>query len=167
MEYQEEYSSEHEEPAKRPEMLTALCVLSFINAAWNALSNFISFVFYDLFQNILGQMKDGKGMFEEMAKMYGDNWETMLEASSMAFSISRGYYFAELALYIASFIGVLKMWKLQKKGFHIYTISQILMLIATSIFVTAKVGGGFPFGAVIWTIFFVLMYYSYYKRVMK
>lgn len=167
MEYQEDYNIEEQEgPAKRPEMLTLLCVLSFINAVWNALSNFISFAFYDTFQNMFKQMLEGEGMFEDMAEQMGDNWETMIQASSMAFSIGRGYYFFELALFITSFIGVLMMWRLQKRGFHIYTIAQILMLIVTSIFVTSKVGG-FPFGSIIWTVFFVFMYYTHYKRVMR
>lgn len=166
MEYQEDYNIE-QEPAKRPDMLTVLCVLSFINAGWSALSNFISFAFYGTFQSVFTQMREGEGMFEGMAEQMGDKWETIAEASALAFSVGRGYYFIEMALYIASFIGVLMMWKLQKRGFHVYTIAQIIMLIATSLFVTSKVGGGFPFGAVIWTVFFVLMYYSHYKRVMK
>lgn len=164
-EYQEEMMQD--EQPKRPEMLTVLCVLSFINAVFNGISNFFSFAFYDMFQNTFKQMSEGEGMFEEMAEQMGDSWEVMTEASMVAFSVGRGYYFLETALFVASFIGVLMMWRLQKKGFHVYAIAQILMLIATSVFVTSKVGGGFPFGAVLWTAFFILMYYSYYKKVMK
>jgi hypothetical protein len=91
----------------------------------------------------------------------------MAEASALAFSVGRGYYFIEMILFIASFVGVLMMWRLQKRGFHVYTISQILMLIATSICVVSKIGGGFPFGPVLWTALFVMMYFSHYKRVMK
>ncbi len=166
MEYQEDYNIEQEEPVKRPEMLTVLCVLSFINAVYNGISNFISFAFYDTFQNIFEQIRNGEGMFEDIAEQMGDNWETMAQASSLAFSIGRGYYFFEMLLFVASFIGVLMMWRLQKKGFHIYTVAQILMLIMTSIFITNKVGG-FPFGSLLWTAFFVFMYYSHYKNVMK
>ena len=161
----EEYNVQ-EEPAKRPEMLTVLCILSFINAVWNAISNFVSFAFYDTFQSLFAQMKEGEGVFEDLAEQMGDNWEMMTEASALAFSVGRGYYFFEMILFIASFVGVLMMWKLQKKGFHVYTIAQILMLIVTSIFVTSKVGG-FPFGAIFWTVLFVIMYYSHYKKVMK
>ena len=168
MEYQEDYNLEEQEgPAKRPEMLTVLCILSFINAVYNGIVNFISFAFYDFFQSIFEQMSKGEGVFEEMAEQMGDNWELMTQASSIAFSIGRGYYFFEMLLFVASFIGVLMMWRLQKKGFHVYAIAQILMLIATSVFVTSKVGGGFPFGAIFWTALFVFMYYPHYKNVMK
>ena len=163
MEYQEDYNIEQEEP-KRPEMLTVICVLSFINAVYNGIVNFISFAFYDTFQNVFAQMRNGEGMFADMAD---DNWEMFAQASSLAFSVGRGYYFVEMVLFVASFIGVLMMWRLQKKGFHVYTIAQFLMLIATSIFVTSKIDGGFPFGPIFWTAAFVFMYASYYKNVMK
>ena len=161
----EEYNVQ-EEPAKRPEMLTVLCILSFINAVWNAISNFVSFAFYDTFQSLFAQMKEGEGVFEDLAEQMGDNWEMMTEASALAFSVGRGYYLIEMLLFVASFIGVMMMWKLQKKGFHVYTIAQFLMIIVTSVFVTSKVGG-FPFGPIFWTAFFVFMYYSNYKKVMK
>ncbi len=165
MEYQEDYNIEQEEP-KRPEMLTIICVLSFINAVYNGISNFISFAFYDSFQKVFAQMRNGEGMFADMAEQLGDNWEMFAQASSLAFSVGRGYYFLETILYVASFIGVLMMWRLQKKGFHVYTIAQCLMIIMTSIFVTSKIGG-FPFGPIFWTAAFVFMYASYYKNVMK
>ena len=165
MEYQEDYNIEQEEP-KRPEMLTVICVLSFINAVYNGISNFISFAFYDSFQKVFAQMRNGEGMFADMAEQLGDNWEMFAQASSLAFSVGRGYYFLETILYVASFIGVLMMWRLQKKGFHVYTIAQCLMIIMTSIFVTSKIGG-FPFGPIFWTAAFVFMYASYYKNVMK
>lgn len=165
MEYQEDYNIEQEEP-KRPEMLTVICVLSFINAVYNGISNFVSFAFYDSFQKVFAQMRNGEGMFADMAEQLGDNWEMFAQASSLAFSVGRGYYFLETLLYVASFIGVLMMWRLQKKGFHVYTIAQCLMIIATSFFVTSKIGG-FPFGPIFWTAAFVFMYASHYKNVMK
>lgn len=160
MEYQEEYNIE-QEPAKRPEMLSVLCVLSFINAVWSALSNFISFAFYDTFQSLFAQMAAGEGIYEDMAEQMGDSWEIMTQASEMAFSIGRGYYFLEMLLYVASFVGVLMMWKLQKKGFHIYAIAQILMLIVITVFTKIT------FGPVLWTALFIAMYYPHYKKSMQ
>ena len=160
MEYQEEYNIE-QEPAKRPEMLTVLCVLSFINAVWSALSNFISFAFYDTFQSLFAQIAAGEGIYEDMAEQMGDSWEIMVQASEMAFSIGRGYYFLEMVLYVASFVGVLMMWKLQKRGFHIYAIAQILMLIVITVFTKIT------FGPVLWTALFIAMYYPHYKKSMQ
>lgn len=161
MEYQEDYNLEQEEPAKRPEMLTVLCILSFINAAWNILSNFISFAFYNTFQNLFTQLREGTGVYEDMAEQMGDNWETFVKASEMASSISRGYYFLELVLFIASFVGVLMMWKLQKRGFHVYAIAQILMLIVITALTKITLG------PVLWTVFFIAMYYPHYNKSMQ
>ncbi len=161
MEYQEDYNIEQQEPAKRPEMLTILCVLSFINAAWNTLSNFVSFAFYDTFQNLFTQLREGSGVYEDMAEQMGENWDVMVQASEMASSISRGYYFLEMVLFIASFVGVLMMWKLQKRGFHVYAIAQILMLIVITVFTKIT------FGPVLWTALFIAMYYPYYKKSMQ
>lgn len=161
MEYQEDYNIEQQEPAKRPEMLTILCVLSFINAAWNTLSNFVSFAFYDTFQNLFTQLREGSGVYEDMAEQMGENWDVMAQASEMASSISRGYYFLEMVLFIASFVGVLMMWKLQKRGFHVYAIAQILMLIVMTIFTKIT------FGPVLWTALFIAMYYPHYKKSMQ
>ena len=167
MEYQENYDFMQKEPERRPEMLTVLCILSFINAVYNGIVNFISFAFYDSFVALLEQMRNGEGMFEEMAEQVGDNWETMTDAASLAFSVGKAYYFIEMLLFIASFIGVFMMWRMQKKGFHVYAISQILMLITASIFVISKVGGGFPLSSVLMTVLFILMYLGHYKKVMK
>ena len=167
MEYQEDYNlEEQQEPAKRPEMLTVLCILSFLNAVYNGIVNFFSFAFYDSLRTMFEQMSKGEGMFEGMEEQL-DGMETMLQASLLAFSVGKGYYLFKMLLFVASFVGVLMMWKLQKKGFHVYTIAQFLMLIVTSVFVTSKIGGGFPFGAILWTALFVFMYYTHYKNVMK
>ena len=155
------YAEEQQEQPKRPDMLTVLCVLSFINAAWNTLSNFISFAFYDTFQNLFTQLREGSGVYEGMAEQMGDNWEVMVQATEMASSISRGYYFLEIILFIASFIGVRMMWKLQKKGFHVYAIAQIVMLIVTTVFTKIT------FGPVLWTALFIAMYYPHYKKSMQ
>ena len=155
------YAEEQQEQPKRPEMLTVLCVLSFINAAWNTLSNFISFAFYNTFQNLFTQLREGSGVYEDMAEQMGDNWDVMVQASEMASSISRGYYFLEMVLFITSFIGVHLMWKLQKRGFHVYAIAQILMLIVITVFTKIT------FGPVLWTVLFIAMYYPHYKKAMQ
>lgn len=164
MEYQEDYNiEEQQEPAKRPKRLIVLCILSFINAVSNAFTSFFWFVFYDFFQSAFANISEDERLSEMMSKSLGDDWEMLMETTA---SISREYYFFNTVLYVASFVGVLMMLRLNKKGFHVYTISQILMLIVTSVYVTSKIGG-FPLGPVLWTAFFVMMYYSHYKRDMR
>lgn len=151
-----------EKPAVRPGILTVLCILSFINAVYNVLVGLITFLFYDTFLNIFKQIED-KDEFEDMIEQFGDSWQLMIEAVS---AVGRSYYLISSLLFVGSFIGVSMMWKLQKRGFHIYAISQILMLIVSTIFVWNVVGGS-PIMDLIWTAIFVLLYFTYYRRVMK
>lgn len=166
MDYQQEEYDIQEEQPKRPDMLTILCVLSFISAVYNEIANFVSFAFYGTFQSIFSQMAKGEGMFEDMAEQMGDSWEMKAELSLATFSVGRFYYLIEALLFVASFVGVMKMWKLQKQGFHIYSVAQILMLIFSTIFVINKIGGS-PLSALLWTAMFILMYFIHYKKVMK
>lgn len=166
MEEYQENGMQDEQNVERPQMLTVLCVLSFINAVFSVISNLISFLFYDSFRSLFQQMKDGEGIFEAMAEQMGSDWDMMVQSSSMVLSVGRGYYFVEILLFAASFYGVYMMWKLQKNGFHVYTVTQILMLIVSSVMIVGKIGGSL-FGPIFWTIFFVAMYFPYYKRVMK
>jgi hypothetical protein len=162
MEDYEKYEEE-KQVVSRPKRLIILCILSFINAVSNVFTSFFSFVFYDFFQSAFANISEDERLSEMMSKSLGDDWEMLMETTA---SISREYYFFNTVLYIASFVGVLMMLRLNKNGFHVYTISQILMLIVTSVYVTSKIGG-FPLGPVLWTAFFVMMYYSHYKRDMR
>lgn len=147
---------------ERPTGLTIFCVLSFIGGAWNALQNFILFAAYDAFKNVLAN----EDIMESYKKLIGNQADTIIKAYETIFTVDRVYFILEALLGIGSFVGVLFMWKLQKKGFHIYTISQILMLIVSAILYYSVVGMK-PWGDIIWTVFFVLWYLPFYKKVMK
>ena len=56
--------------------------------------------------------------------------DEMLRMMADRLTVNRIYYLIIAALYFGSLIGVVKMFKLQRAGFHFYSISQILMLIA-------------------------------------
>ena len=58
------------------------------------------------------------------------------------------------------------MWKLQKKGFHNYTLAQILILICSFWFIYRPMGTS-ALSDVIMTVVFVVWYLVYYKRDMR
>lgn len=161
MEYQENYNIEQEEPEKRPDMLTIICILSFINAGFQIIVNFISFALYNTYQKIYHEIMKGEGLFEDLAEQMGDSWDVFVQSAEISASISRGYYFLEFLLFTTSFIGVLMMWKLQKRGFHVYAIAQILLLIVTTVFAQISM---LP---ILWTVLFIAMYFMHYKKVMR
>lgn len=61
--------------------------------------------------------------------------DAFMESLNITASINPTYYLFLFILYVGSLVGVLKMFKLDKIGFHIYSISQICILINASVFV--------------------------------
>lgn len=156
---QEQNYDEFENPQpQRPSGLTIACVLSFISAGFQIVSNLFTFLTYNLMQS-LGQDEDYLELMERFVPDI-DEFETTMQAQ---FAISRVSYLVQALLFVGSFIGVYYMWKLQKKGFHIYAISQILILIATAIFVTSVTGASI-WGGVILTAIWIGIYFMFYKR---
>lgn len=117
--------------AKRPGLLSVLCILTFIGSGLGILV----YLLLAVAAGTLGAM---------LADIPGLG--SMIAGGGIAIFASG------LILALASFFGALKMWKLKKMGFYIYTIAQVLMLIVPVIF-------GVPFsvmGAVFTALFIVL-----------
>lgn len=157
---QENNSFENPEP-QRPTGLSVACVLSFINAGFQILSNLVWFLSY----NAMKEVAESEEYYELMEK-FTPNIDQLEDNMQAQLAISRTSYLLMLLLFVASFYGVLQMWKMQKQGFHIYTIAQILMLIVTAIFITSVTGQSIV-GSVILTAIWIGIYYIYYKRNMQ
>ena len=123
-----------QQPQKRPVGMTILLVLSLINACWNIFSSLISLIVKPGMSEMLSN-----GQFDEMMKpfsaMSGDFAKAMNEGMQIFSQIDSKFYIILLVLFIASLIGVIKMFKGDKRGFHIYSLAQICMLIDNSVYV--------------------------------
>ncbi len=143
--------------------MTILLVLSFINACWNILRSFVMY----FTTPIMSKMLDD-GQFEEMMKPFSsfgeDFTNAMTDSMNLLTQINPNYYLILLALFIASLIGVIKMFKNDKRGFHIYAIAQICMLIAHSVFVYPLKKPSPFISDLLLTAIFILLYYLYFKR---
>ena len=151
------------EQKTRPTGMTILLVLSFINACWNIIRSIVLYFttpkMVEMYQN---------GQFDEMMTPFsgmGEDFTNAMNDAMHIFSqINPNYYLILLVLFIASLIGVLKMFKGDKRGFHIYSIAQICMLIDHSVFVYPLQKPS-PFTSdLMITILFILLYYLYFKR---
>ena len=151
------------QPQKRPTGMTILLVLSFINACWNILRSFIMFIMTPQ----LGKMLDS-GQFEEMMEPFssmGDDFiNSMTESMTLLSQISPYYYLILLVLFVGSLIGVIKMFKSEKRGLHVYAVSQILMLINASVFLYPKQAQSTFVTDLLFTAIFILLYYMYFRR---
>ena len=107
---------------QRPQMLSILCVLTFIGSGLNTFSSLFIAALFDTFQVLaleLGEKFDLPGM------------EVLLSATP-------GFFLIMALLNGSSVFGAVMMWQLKKTGFHVYTIAQILLLIAPMYFLNLQ-----------------------------
>ncbi len=130
---------------KRPNMLTVLCILTFIGSGLNAFSNLMVFLFFDA----------SMALAAELVKTFKlPGMELFLEAKPI--------YFAVTALINALAVaGAIRMWQLHKHGFHIYTVAQILVILAPMYFFRIP---GPDFFSIILSGVFVVLYGSNLKK---
>ena len=143
--------------------MTILLVLSFINACWNILRSIILYFYtpkmVEMYEN--GQLEEMMQPFSAM----GEEFTNAMNDTMHAFiQINPNYYLILLVLFIASLVGVMKMFKGDKRGFHIYAIAQICMLIAHSVFVYPLQKPSPFVSDLLLTAIFILLYYLYFKR---
>ena len=150
---------------KRPTGMTILLVLSFINAC---LQIFINLTMY-IGTPMMNEMISSGQMEEIMAPFLSGMDESMVDAvmAQMTFraSISPVFYLWTFLLYIGSLVGVLQMFKLQRVGFHIYSISQLLILIVGVVYVYTKQKPNPLLSEFLTTLMFILIYHLYFKRI--
>lgn len=124
-------------PGHRPDLLTVLCILTFIGSGLGAFSNLVMSLSYD--------------MIKEMAESGEMNFPGM----DIYLSLPRSFYVVSFVVMFASLFGALQMWKLRKFGFHVYTIAQLLLLLLPTIYMPRI---EYPFLNIFITATFVLLY---------
>lgn len=107
----EEPAKNNENPVRRSDLLTLLCILSFIGSGIAAFSNLVLLITYDQMDQVLQDF----------------NFE--MEAMNLLLSGGKSFFLAGFILYMVSLMGVFAMWRLKKIGFHLYTAAQLFILI--------------------------------------
>jgi hypothetical protein len=129
-------------PVKRPDLLTVLCVLTFIGSGLAVFSNLLIYLTYD-----------------EMLKMI-EEYEIEIPGFYMMMSGGKKFFIAGFILYSFSCYGALQMWKLKKLGFHLYTGAQILILLLPVVMISSY---QFSIFSLLFTAIFVIGYAVNYK----
>lgn len=127
---------------KRPELLTLLCILTFIYSGLQTLSN----LFMLLNRDFISDNIEGSGFQLE-------DLQPILDMPSLFFLLNT-------FLFTAVLVGAIYMWSLKKIGFHIYTLAQIALLFVISIFNPFNIT---PFAEILMTSMFILLYYRHLK----
>ena len=154
----------NQQAGKRSSGMTFFLILSLINACFQIISSIVSYFALPTVKTMIddGQFEEimapfFKGMDEEIMNQ-------MIDSMTITANTDPNYYLILFLLFIGSLIGVLYMFKLEKRGFHIYSISQICMLINSSVYIYPRQEvSGFT-SDLLSTILFILLYYLYFKR---
>ena len=129
---------------KIPELLKILSILSMIGSGISFLSNTVMFFTLNIVRDYYET-----GKLDFLAKDIDTSaLELLLSTNSM-------YFIAQAFVFAFSFYGVFLMRKLQKTGFHIYTIAQIILLIIPQVFLPEL---PFPFFELTVSAVFVTLY---------
>jgi hypothetical protein len=114
----------------RTNLLSALCILTFIGSGTSFFGYFLTSVFFE--------------KTSELIIKYS-NWHSVEAISPLYFTFF-------MALSAISLIGAIRMWKLHLDGFIIYTISQLIILFLPVIWLDWK---AFSETGAIFTVVFV------------
>ena len=142
MEEQSDNTFQKSAPPKRPQILSVLCILSFIGSC---MSGFSFFMVYSAYDEVLPQLQDYAGKFPGM--------EYILSAP-------KGFFLTGFILYTFSFFGANLMWRLKKVGFHFYAAAQIALVLLPMIYIK-----GFPLPVIdgLVSALFIVLYFKHYK----
>ena len=87
--------------------------------------------------------------------------DSMTVAIEEFLNTPRSFFLWSALLYAVSLAGVILMWRLQKIGFHLYTLAQLFVLLITVLFLGKE---RLPLGDVMFTLLFVTYYYFALRR---
>ena len=132
------------ENKERPDLLTILCVLTFIGSGTSLLANGFLFLIFDQVRDFFRQQDGYMFLGSE------------IDLSFLADISSWFFMWMGLAQFL-SFTGALQMFKLKKRGFHIYTVAQIILLIIPKVFIPSL---PFPFPELMISAIFIFLYYK-------
>jgi hypothetical protein len=125
-------------------LLKVLCVITFVGSGLGLLSYGIIGIIHGFFSSNLALIPD----------------EQNRELIQMLLSAGRIFFFLNALLYAVSFAGALLLWRMKKIGFHLYTASQLLLLILPLAYIK-----GFPMPGtnIFLTILFIWGYSGFLK----
>ncbi len=124
--------------------LKILCIITFVGSG-------LGFISY----GIIGLIRD---YFSRNLTLIPD--EQNRELIGLLLSAGRMFFFLNALLYGVSFAGALLLWRMKKMGFHLYTASQLLLLILPLAFIK---GFPMPGASIFMTILFIWGYSGFLK----
>jgi hypothetical protein len=133
----EETQQIQEQKPRRPQLLTILCILTFIGSGISAFGFFIVSV-------------DFETSIKLLKAVYADMPET-----AIILQAPHDFFIISFFLSAFSILGAVFMWNLRKLGFHIYTSAQLIYLVVPLLYFG---GDSNPMFNILFTALFVYLY---------
>ncbi|MBE0650819.1 MAG: hypothetical protein IH595_08250 [Bacteroidales bacterium] len=134
-----------EQNQKRPVLLTLLCILTFIGGGMTLFSNTVIYLMFDQFKNLFASHPNMEFLGTKMDFAF-------------VFNLNKLYFLSQGIFSGLALAGAFLMWNLKKIGFHLYVLSQLILLIIPEIFIPHL-----PFPLFQLSISFLFVYF-YYKH---
>ena len=122
---------------KRPQLLTILCILTFIGSGISAMVYLMFSLYYD-------------ASIKMLEAEFANSPET-------AFMLQAPREFFIISFFLSAFtvLGAMLMWNLRKVGFHIYTSAQLIYLVIPILYLGGDTN---PMLSIVLTALFVYLY---------
>ncbi|MFW6289739.1 MAG: hypothetical protein ACOC0R_02125 [Mariniphaga sp.] len=119
--------------SKRPPLLSALCILTFIGSTIGFTGYFLAAIFFKQVSTLIMQYS---------------SWHSTETLTPLFFTLL-------MVLYALSLSGAIRMWKLHRDGFVLYAVSQLAILFVPVIWVNWN---AFSFTNLIFVLVFITGY---------
>jgi hypothetical protein len=142
-------------PAKRPTFLTVLCILSFIAAGFAIIGYITAITLMGAATAVVSAAEDTmEAASDSLGASYSEMSAAMDEAMSAgpSMGLTWAYVIIGFVCTLVGLYGVIKMWKLKKVGFYMYTGASVVSMIMGIVY------SGFGAMAVVFPIAFIVMY---------
>jgi len=137
MALEETIISEPQKPTKRPDFLNVICILSFIGSGWAAIQGVVSMVSSSTPEEVAEQMDEQMSQMPDDAGFLTSFVEGSADMAIAAAENAVPMGVATIVVSLASLLGVYYMFKLQKKGFGIYALANLIGIAVPIIFLGA------------------------------
>ncbi len=123
----------------RPEFLSALCILTFIGSSITFIGYFLASLFFER----------------------ASEWIVKYSSWSTTESISPLYFTVLMAVSALSLTGAIRIWKLHRDGFFLYSVAQILLLLLPVVWINTD---AFSSVNLIFALLFIVGYGLNWKK---
>ncbi|MBP7515911.1 MAG: hypothetical protein KA791_15295 [Flavobacteriales bacterium] len=149
--------------AKRPTLLTVLCILSFVGIGIMVMFGLLGYMSMKMFAS---------GTLQEMVAQTGDagaeasieELQAKIEESGLTAGQLASQMLMAIVFSLISLVGVIMMWKLRKMGFYIYAACAVAGIVAPFLMggkFDSSAGGLFSFAV---PLVFLALYYTQTKH---